>query len=209
MKFAYFRKSPRSYEEIIKKVENEIIKHNLKLLGTTSLPNNRGQIFHICQENWLNNLINADENLFGFLPCSFLVLKKGKETIVGISDPSLLGKITDNPAVHEIAHQADKILKKLVNEIAGVGPLKVKEMKLYATMTCPYCKMEASWLEENKIKFRHLLVDLDQKSAEEMVRKTGQMGVPVTEIVYDNDEEEYIIGFDKQRLSEILGIDTH
>jgi hypothetical protein len=39
-----------------------------------------------------------------------------------------------------------------------------------------------------------------------MVRKTGQMGVPVTEIVYDNGEEEYIIGFDKERLSEILEV---
>lgn len=57
-----------------------------------------------------------------------------------------------------------------------------------------------------KIKFDHIFVDLNQKVAEEMVAKTGQMGVPVTEIVYDNDEEEYIIGFDKARLTEILNI---
>ncbi len=209
MKLAYFRKSSRSYEEVIKVVEKEIKKNGLKLLGSTLLPNNQGELFHICQENWLDNIVSADENLFGFLPCSLLVLKKNQETIVGISDPSLLGKITDNPTAHEISHQADKVLKKLVNDIAGVEPLRAKEIKLYATMTCPYCKMEASWLEENKVKFRHILVDLDQKAAEEMVRKTGQMGVPVTEIVYDNDEEEYIIGFDKQRLSEILGINVN
>lgn len=209
MKLAYFRKSPRSYEEVIKTAEKEIKKNGLKLLGTTLLPDNRGQLFHICHESWLDNIISADKNLFGFLPCSLLILKKDQETIVGVSDPSLLGKITDNPAAHKISYQADKLLKKIVNDIAGVEPLKVKEIKLYATMTCPYCKMEASWLEENKVKFHHILVDLDQKAAEEMVRKTGQMGVPVTEIVYDNDEEEYIIGFDKEKLSEILKINLN
>lgn len=83
---------------------------------------------------------------------------------------------------------------------------KIKKIKLYATTTCPYCKMEASWLDSQKIKYEHVLVDLNPVAAEEMVRKTGQMGVPVTEIVYDNGEEEYIVGFDKERLSEILGI---
>jgi glutaredoxin len=66
--------------------------------------------------------------------------------------------------------------------------------------------MEASWLDSQKIKYEHTLVDLNQEAGEEMVRKTGQMGVPVTEIVYDNGEEEYIIGFDKERLSEILQV---
>ena len=83
---------------------------------------------------------------------------------------------------------------------------KVKKIKLYATTSCPYCKMEASWLDRQKIKYEHTLVDLNPEAGEEMVRKTGQMGVPVTEIVYDNGEEEYIIGFDKERLSEVLQV---
>ena len=83
---------------------------------------------------------------------------------------------------------------------------KIKKIKIYATTTCPYCKMEASWLDSQKIKYEHTLVDLNPYAGEEMVRKTGQMGVPVTEIVYDNGKEKYIVGFDKERLSEILGI---
>jgi glutaredoxin len=83
---------------------------------------------------------------------------------------------------------------------------KIKKIKLYATTTCPYCKMEASWLDSQKIKYEYTLVDLNPYAGEEMVRKTGQMGVPMTEIVYDNGKEEYIVGFDKERLSEILGI---
>ena len=81
---------------------------------------------------------------------------------------------------------------------------KLKKIKLYATLSCPYCHMEAEWLKSKKIDYDHILVDLNQKAAEEMVRKTGQMGVPVTEIIYDNDEEEYIIGFDRERLEELI-----
>jgi len=83
---------------------------------------------------------------------------------------------------------------------------KIKKIKFYSTTTCPYCKMEASWLDSQKIKYEYTLVYLNPTAGEEMVRKTGQMGVPVTEIVYDDGEEEYIVGFDKERLSEILGI---
>lgn len=204
MNFAYFRKSNRSFDETLKVLKQEAEKNQFAILGETDLPNNSGKLIHICQENWLGNLISADKNLFGFLPCNILILNKNDEVLVGVSDPSLLGKLTQNPVAVEISTKANKQLKDLVNQAAAAEPLKVKAVKLYATMSCPYCKMEASWLEENKIKFDHILVDLNPKAAEEMVRKTGQMGVPVTEIVYSNDEEEHIIGFDKAKLTEIL-----
>jgi glutaredoxin len=83
---------------------------------------------------------------------------------------------------------------------------KIKKIKLYVTTTCPYCKMEASWLDIQKIRYEYTLVDLNPTAGYEIVRKTGQIGVPVTEIVYDDGKEEYIVGFDKERLSEILGV---
>jgi arsenate reductase-like glutaredoxin family protein len=67
--------------------------------------------------------------------------------------------------------------------------------------------MEQSWLENNKIKHDIIHVDLNPKAAQDMVEKTGQMGVPVTEITYDEGESEYIIGFDKPKLSQLLGIE--
>ncbi|GIW61667.1 MAG: hypothetical protein KatS3mg089_0519 [Patescibacteria group bacterium] len=39
-----------------------------------------------------------------------------------------------------------------------------------------------------------------------MVLKTGQMGVPVTEIQFEDSNPEYIVGFDVPRLSQVLGI---
>ncbi|MCS6956627.1 MAG: hypothetical protein NZM02_02160 [Patescibacteria group bacterium] len=138
------------------------------------------------------------------MPCSIVILNRNDEIMVGVGNPNLIGKLTDNPALIDLSQKAENILKSIINESCGVGPLKIKRIKLYATMSCPYCKMEASWLDSKKVKYDHVYVDLNPIAREEMVRKTGQMGVPVTEIVYDNNEEEYIIGFDKARLEEIL-----
>jgi len=84
--------------------------------------------------------------------------------------------------------------------------MKQTQIKLYSTHTCPYCMMEKTWLESEKIKHEVIYVDSDQKEAMKMVKKTGQMGVPVTEIKYENGKEEYVIGFDKPKLSQILKI---
>lgn len=84
--------------------------------------------------------------------------------------------------------------------------MKPASIKLYSTTTCPYCIMEKSWLDGEKIKHEVVYVDRDRMQAIEMVRKTGQMGVPVTSIKYENGQEEFIVGFDKSRLSKVLGI---
>lgn len=84
--------------------------------------------------------------------------------------------------------------------------MKIKKVKVYSTATCPYCRMEKAWLEGNKVEHEVVYVDKDQNEAINMVRKTGQMGVPVTEIELDEGNLEFIIGFDTPRLSEVLGI---
>jgi glutaredoxin 3 len=206
MNLAYFRESTFSYEETLKNVKKEAEKASLKILGEADLPNNQGKLFNICNEFWMSNILTVDKNLIGLLPCSLVVLKKDKKVLVGTSTASLLGKVIQDKAIFETARNVDKTLKELVNNACGVGPLTVKKIKLYATTTCPYCKMEASWLDSQKVKYDHVLVDLNPYASEEMVRKTGQMGVPVTEIVYDNGEKEYIVGFDREKLSEILQV---
>ncbi|PIR66295.1 MAG: NrdH-redoxin [Parcubacteria group bacterium CG10_big_fil_rev_8_21_14_0_10_36_14] len=76
---------------------------------------------------------------------------------------------------------------------------------IYSTATCPYCHMLKEWLRKNKIEYRDVAVDTDQKAAEEMIEKSGQMGVPVT-IVEKDGKENIVIGFDKQKLSGLLDI---
>lgn len=79
--------------------------------------------------------------------------------------------------------------------------MQKRKIKVFLTKTCPYCTMEKDFLKENKIEFEDVDVSVNQKAANEMVKKSGQMGVPVTEI-----DGEIVVGFDKEKLKKILGI---
>lgn len=81
------------------------------------------------------------------------------------------------------------------------------KIKLFKTATCPYCQMESEWLREKGISFEEIYVDKDPAAAEELIHRSGQMGVPVTEIEKDGSSE-YILGFDKPRLAALLNIST-
>ncbi|HLC85990.1 MAG TPA: glutaredoxin family protein [Candidatus Nanoarchaeia archaeon] len=74
-------------------------------------------------------------------------------------------------------------------------------VKIYSTPMCPYCKMTKEFLKENKIKYKEIDVSANEKAAQEMIKKSGQMGVPVTEI-----NGKIIVGFDKQALKKALGM---
>lgn len=206
MNIAYFRKSSFDMDKTVQNVKDIATKNGFTLLGVTELPNHTGAVVHICKETWMKNIIASDYNLLGLLPCAVAIIAKNNEVIVGMGSPAVLGSVSSHPAIAEISTQAEKILKELIHSAAGVGPLKAVGVKLYSTTTCPYCKMEAAWLSDKKVAYDEVKVDLDQKQAEEMVKKTGQMGVPVTTITYEGGEEEHIVGFDKDRLSTILQV---
>lgn len=76
-----------------------------------------------------------------------------------------------------------------------------KPVKVYSTPTCPYCVRAKQFLEENKIAFTNIDVSVDDLAAQEMVTKSGQMGVPVLDI-----GGEIVIGFDKERIKAALGL---
>ena len=72
---------------------------------------------------------------------------------------------------------------------------------VYSTPTCPWCHKVKDYLKQHNIQFEDVDVSKDRAKAMEMVEKSGQMGVPV--IAIDN---EIIVGFDKDRISELLKI---
>ena len=76
---------------------------------------------------------------------------------------------------------------------------------LYKTTTCPYCKMETEYLNSKGIKFEEIFVDQDTKAAEEMIKISGQMGVPFT-VIEKKDSKITILGFDQVKLNAALGI---
>ncbi|HEU0050848.1 MAG TPA: glutaredoxin domain-containing protein [Patescibacteria group bacterium] len=70
---------------------------------------------------------------------------------------------------------------------------------VYSTPTCPYCKLVKDFLKENSIAFSEIDVASDTAAANEMVKMSGQMGVPVIKI-----DDEIIVGWNKSALEEVI-----
>jgi len=77
----------------------------------------------------------------------------------------------------------------------------MEKVRVFSTPTCPYCIAAKDFFKEEGIEFENIDVSQDRKAANEMVEKSGQMGVPVI-IIGDN---EPIVGFDKDKIKELLG----
>jgi len=74
-------------------------------------------------------------------------------------------------------------------------------VKVYSTITCPYCVTLKEFLKEHNIEFEDIDVSQDEKARDEMVEKSGQMGVPVVDI-----NGEIVVGFDKEKINQLLKI---
>ena len=76
-----------------------------------------------------------------------------------------------------------------------------KKVTVYSTSTCPFCIRAKQFLKDNNIAFENIDVSENQEKAQEMIKKSGQMGVPVLEI-----DGQIIVGFDKEKIKETLDI---
>lgn len=66
--------------------------------------------------------------------------------------------------------------------------------------------MEKTFLDEKGVKYETVFVDQDEKSLREMFSLSGQMGVPFTVITRDDGTVEKILGFDRAKLMQALGL---
>lgn len=76
-----------------------------------------------------------------------------------------------------------------------------KSVRVFTTPTCSWCTTLKTFLRKNGISYTEIDVSRDEKAAKEMVRMSGQQGVPQTEI-----NGQMIVGFNQARLKELLGI---
>lgn len=76
-----------------------------------------------------------------------------------------------------------------------------KPVTIFTTPTCAYCKMAKEFFKQNNVQFEEKDVVKDVQAREEMINKSGQMGVPVIFV-----GEDIVVGFDKRRLSELLWV---
>lgn len=75
------------------------------------------------------------------------------------------------------------------------------EVKVYSTAGCAWCKKVKAFLKENDVKYKSIDVGKDEAASKEMTKKSGQIGVPVTEI-----DGKIVIGFDEEKLKKALEI---
>ena len=75
----------------------------------------------------------------------------------------------------------------------------MKNVVIYSTPTCTYCKMTKEFLTEHDVPFTDYNVADDTERRQEMVDKSQQKGVPVVDI-----EGNILVGFNKEKLTEFL-----
>ncbi|KKW47538.1 MAG: Glutaredoxin-like protein, YruB-family [Parcubacteria group bacterium GW2011_GWA1_60_11] len=76
----------------------------------------------------------------------------------------------------------------------------MKNITIYSTPSCMYCKMAKAYFAEKGVQYVDKNVAVDEAAREEMVKKSGQLGVPVIDV-----DGALVIGFDKERLAALIG----
>lgn len=80
------------------------------------------------------------------------------------------------------------------------------KIKIYSTTTCPYCQMLKAYLREKNIGFEEVLLDRQPDQVQASIDTCGSMSVPCTHITKDDGTEVNILGFNKQKIDQELGI---
>jgi len=77
--------------------------------------------------------------------------------------------------------------------------MTAKSVTVYSTPTCPYCVRAKEYLTRKGVAYKDVNVAVDRAAAQEMVQKSGQMGVPVITV-----DGKVIVGFDQRELDRLL-----
>jgi len=85
------------------------------------------------------------------------------------------------------------------NENGEVKPQK--RVTVYSTPSCSWCTTLKKHLDHHGIRYRDIDITKDIKAGEDMQKRSGQQGVPQTDI-----NGQMIVGFDKNKINSLLGI---
>ncbi len=91
----------------------------------------------------------------------------------------------------------EKITLKFIEENMGTQAKVV----VFSTPACSWCRTLKQYLKKQNIRFKDIDVSRDQAAAKDMLRRTGQQGVPVTLI-----NNRAIVGFNKSEINRLLNI---
>ncbi len=77
----------------------------------------------------------------------------------------------------------------------------MSKVLLFSTSTCSWCRRTKRYFKERRVPFKEVNIERDPDAARDIVRKTGQTGVPVIKI-----GSRWIVGFDKEQIDASLGL---
>ena len=72
-------------------------------------------------------------------------------------------------------------------------------ISIYTTPTCGYCKHAKEYFKSLGLTWNEYDVSVDIPRQQEMIAKSGQLGVPVIDI-----NGKIVVGFNKQKIDEYL-----
>ena len=75
------------------------------------------------------------------------------------------------------------------------------KVRVFSTPFCPYCVTLKEFLKEREIGFEDINVTEDKAALDEMIKKSGQTGVPVIEI-----DNQIVVGFERDKIANLLDI---
>jgi glutaredoxin 3 len=78
---------------------------------------------------------------------------------------------------------------------------KYPRVVVFTTPTCTYCRAAKKYFREQGVPFKDVDVSRDSSAARDMVRRSGQQGVPVIDI-----GGKIIVGFDRPKIDRLLGL---
>lgn len=78
------------------------------------------------------------------------------------------------------------------------------KVTVFHTTNCAFCKTEMQWLDSKHVAYEHRNIEIDKDALDYLLYKTGQSSVPVTFI--EHDSLDIVRGFDRNKLSLILGV---
>ena len=84
----------------------------------------------------------------------------------------------------------------------------MSQITIYTTPTCGFCKAAKAFFDNHGIAYQEIDVTANPANADEMLQKSGQMGVPVMIVSQDgqNGKEEIVVGFDQAKLAKLLNV---
>jgi glutaredoxin 3 len=77
--------------------------------------------------------------------------------------------------------------------------MNTRKIIVYSTPTCHYCTMAKNYFTKMGVQYEDINVGMDRVAAQEMVKKSGQMGVPVVDI-----DGQIVVGFQPEVFERLI-----